>query len=149
MSATPQPDDPLSALDFEPRPMACEVIKQPWTHTKRATTLWGATIVTNAPFEKVPFYGPCDKPATHVVDWRVCPCIANVAQWNREHPDMVETHSPITVAGLVVVKTSMCDDHVEYFIDYLTYPFACPQCGVAFESPREVLLSGVVINEQG
>jgi len=134
--------DPLEGLDFQVEALPCEVAKQPWFHTRER---FGRRI--QIPFPDVPREGPCPHPAKTVVKWRVCPCIVNVNTWRRLHPELVELRGPELVWGLCVVSTAMCDSHIEYFVDYLTYPFVCPSCNVGFSSPREILLDGVDINE--
>lgn len=134
--------EPLGKLDFAVESFPCEVARQPWFRTKE---FLGRRI--RVPFPDVPKIGPCPNPATTVVEWRVCPCIANVKKWKEEHPELLDTHMPQLVWGLCVIRTAMCDSHIEYFVDYLNYPFVCPNCGVGYGSPREMLLDGVDINE--
>ena len=142
-------DDPLAHLDFTPT-VACDVARQPWTHTKLVTNRWGLQRRVPDPYDKMPYNGPCPNEATHLIEWRVCPCLANPHDWIREHPELHKHGmSPEIVAGLCIVQTSMCEEHLRYFTEYLTYPFACPLCGVAFGSPIEILVSGTSIKKQG
>lgn len=145
MSATPAGEDPLAHLDFTPS-VACEVSFQPWTHLRIDEN--GRQF--DEPYDKVPYNDPCPNEATRLVEWRVCPCIASLKDWMQMNPELVaQGMCPQIIGGLCIVQTSMCDDHLSYFIEYLTYPFACPSCGVAFESPVEILVSGTSIKKQG
>lgn len=137
MSTSPGSFPELDALDFEVDSLDCEVASQPWMH--EATWLG---IKIPQPFHKVPVKGKCPNKAKLMVNWRACPCIANINDWMRENPNLVETHMPVVVFGLAVTRLPMCDDHIEYFVNYLSYPLICSSCGVGFASPREVLIGG-------
>lgn len=139
-------NDPLEALDFEMGNLECEIIRQPWIHKE---SFFGLAIPK--PFDLVPIDGDCPHPAKMLVKWRPCVCITNVNMWEKLHPELAKEKKlgPTTLWGLCVVSVSMCENHIRYFAEYLTYPFACPRCGVAYNSPHEILVGGADLNPEG
>jgi len=93
--------------------------------------------VVQHPFPKVPVEGDCPHSATTLVLFRMCPCQTDLRKVSpRKIKHVLDTH---VVAGLAVVQVQLCDEHLEYFTEYLHYPMVCPGCGVAFSSWQEIL----------
>ena len=130
-------NDPLAGMEFEAE-LACEVLHQPYLRRLRPFR-WLPEIQQSC--AEVPVRGKCPNSSAAFIHWRACPCIADVRRWEELHPDS-KIKSPVIVAGLPIIGTPMCQKHIDYFTDFVIYPFTCSGCGVSYLHPGEMLLDG-------
>ena len=107
----------------------CEVTGQPWVRP-------------DGPMPVIPEFGKCPHPSVSWIQWRACPCMADIRLWQKMNPGVPVTHGPVIKGGLCVVGLPMCQAHIDYFTSYITYPFTCVNCGVSYLQPGEMLIAG-------
>ncbi|AYD82145.1 hypothetical protein KNU13_gp58 [Gordonia phage Turuncu] len=126
-------DKVLSELEFQPKGLKCEVRRMLWTtretNNELPDDLW--------PSEHHP--RGCQNTGSTLYAVRLCPC------WNDPRKLIIHSNRSISdyvfADGLLVNQIVLCDAHVSYFRDYLTYPFLCPGCGIHFERPESILVA--------
>lgn len=119
------PNDILSGLDFEPT-LTCEETGQQYTYGKLVLTPAGFREVPD-PYPKVPFVGQCQNKAVRLFTERVCPCYLTLEKIAPE-----DRHRAHTLGGLILIRHALCQDHIDYWTEYVRWPLRCGSCQTTF-----------------
>lgn len=130
-----QPIPQLEGLELPP----CELHGQPWAKPK--LTLAGIEPIF---MEGIAAKGECDKPSVAVAALRVCPCQFDFEGHMKKHREAQRQKDPagayVIVRGLFVFRSVICQPHLDYYREWLEYPFQCPGCGIVFRSVDDIVL---------
>lgn len=117
----------LSGLDFEPSALICEETGQQYTYSKTAFSPAVGFHEVPDPYPKVPLVGQCENKAVRLFTERVCTCYLTLDKIAPE-----DRHRVKTLGGLVVIRHALCQDHIDYWTDYVHWPLRCAGCQTTF-----------------